>query len=77
MSKFNEMQEIRPEVLLSVSFGVGKDYRLYSIKALYASLGERSSKALGMFHAFKGCGKTSTFFRKGKKLHGMHGKATL
>ena len=67
LSKFYDLQQICPEIELCVAFGVGKDYRLYSVNALYASVGRRTSQAMPMFHAFTGCDTTSTFFRKGKK----------
>ena len=65
--KFCEFQEICNELELCVAFGVGKDYKLININAMFDSL-DRSSQAMLMFHALTGCDTTSTFFRKGKKI---------
>ena len=52
---------------LWIAFGVGKDYCFYSINHITLNIGERTCKALPMFHGFAGCDTTSSFFRKGKK----------
>ena len=50
-----------------VAFGMGKNYRFYSINDICASLGVAQSLALPVFHAISGCDSTSAFKSKGKK----------
>ena len=57
----------QPKADIWVAFGVGKNYRLYSINALSTSLGTKRSQALPMLHAISGCDTTSAFWGKGKK----------
>ena len=61
------LQQLYSVIDLWIAFGVGKDYCFYSINHIALNIGERTSKALPMFHAFTGCDTTSSFFRKGKK----------
>ena len=51
-----------------IAFGIGKDFRFYSINGLCATLGESRLCALPLFHALTGCDTTSAFKGKGKKL---------
>ena len=48
-------------------FGVGKDFALYSINAIYEEIGANTAQALPVFHAFSGCDTTSSFHGKGKR----------
>ena len=61
------LQQLYSGIDLWIAFGVGKDYCFYSINHIALNIGERTSKALPMFHAFTGCDTTSSFFRKEKK----------
>ena len=65
---FFEMSQAQPLVDIWVAFGMGKNYRFYSINAIYSSLGKQKSQALPVFHALTGCDTTSSFKGKGKKL---------
>ena len=58
---------IQPSADIWVAFGTGKNYTLYSIVHICASLGHHKSQALPVFHAFTGCDTTSSFRGKGKK----------
>ena len=51
-----------------IAFGMGKDYRFYSINAIFTTLGDSRSRALPVFHALTGCDTTSAFRGKGRKL---------
>ena len=43
-----------------------KDYRFYSINAIFVTLGDSKSRALPVFHALTGYDTTSAFRGKGK-----------
>ena len=64
---FHKLLLSQPKADIWVAFGVGKNYRLYSINALSTSLGTKRSQALPMLHAIYGCDKTSASWGKGKK----------
>ena len=64
---FHKLLLSKPKADIWVAFGVGKNYRLYSINALSTSLGTKSLQALPMHHAISGCDTASTFWGKGKK----------
>ena len=64
---FHKLLLSQPKADIWVAFGVGKNYRLYSINALSTSLGTKSLQALPMHHAISGCDTASTFWGKGKK----------
>ena len=64
---FHKLLLSQPKADIWVAFGVGKNYRLYSINALSTSLGTKRSQALPMLHAISGCDTTSAFWGKGKK----------
>ena len=48
---FHKLLLSQPKADIWVAFGVGKNYRLYSINALSTSLGTKRSQALPMLHA--------------------------
>ena len=48
---FHKLLLSQPKAYIWVAFGVGKNYRLYSINALSTSLGTKRSQALPMLHA--------------------------
>ncbi len=50
-----------------VAFGIGKQFRYYSINHICANLGTEKSYCLPPFHAFTGCDMTSSFFGRTKK----------
>ena len=56
-----------PDIDLWIAFGVGKDFALYSINAIYEEIGANTAQALPVFHAFSGCDTTSSFHGKGKR----------
>ena len=64
---FHKLLLSQPKADIWVAFGVGKNYRLYSINALSTSLGTKRSQALPMLHTISGCDTTSAFWGKGKK----------
>ena len=64
---FHELLVTQPLADIWIAFGRSKNYRFYSINAIYASLGEHKSIALPVFHAFTGSDTTSAFRGKGKK----------
>ena len=57
----------QPQVDIWVAFGMGKNFRFYSINDICSSLGEAKSRALPVFHALTGCDTVSAFKGKGKK----------
>ena len=63
---FHKLLLSQPKTDIWVAFGVGKNYRLYSINAPSTSLGTKRSQALPMLHAISGCDTTSAFWGKGK-----------
>ena len=52
---FHKLLLSQPKADIWVAFGVGKNYRLYSINALSTILGTKRSQALPMLHAISGC----------------------
>ena len=62
-----KLATIQPSADIWVAFGTGKNYTLYSIVQICASLGHHKSQALPVFHAFTVCDTTSSFSGKGKK----------
>lgn len=56
-----------PQVDIWIAFGMGKNFRFYSINAICSSLGEAKSRALPVFHSVTGCDTVSAFKGKGKK----------
>ena len=50
-----------------IEFGMKKDYKAISLKALAEALGESRCQALPFFHALTGCDTTSAFKGIGKK----------
>ena len=64
---FHKLLLSQPKADIWVAFGVGKNYRLYSINALSTSLGTKRSQALPMLHAISGSDTTPAFWGKGKK----------
>ena len=64
---FHKLLLSQPKADIWVAFGVGKNYRLYSINALSTSLGTKRSQALPMPHTISGCDTTSAFWGKGRK----------
>ncbi len=55
------------QVDIWVAFGMGRNFRFYSITAICSSLGEAKSRALPVFHAVTGCDTVSAFKGKSKK----------
>ena len=53
---------------LWIAFGVGKNFRFYSVNLICTNIGEAMSLLLPVFHALTGCDTTSTFRGKSKKL---------
>ena len=51
---FHKLLLSQPKADIWVAFGVGKNYRLYSINALSTSLGTKRSQALPMLHSISG-----------------------
>ena len=68
-----KLATIQPSAGIWVAFGTGKNYTLYSIVHICASLGHHNSQALPMFYAFIGCDTTSSF-RGARSQPGMHGR---
>ena len=64
---FFELTMTQPFADIWIAFGIGKNFRFYSINGLCATLGEPRSRALPVFHALTGCDTTSAFRGKGKK----------
>ena len=64
---FFELTTMESPVDIWIAFGMGKNFRLYSVNAIWATLGEPRSRALPVFHALTGCDTTSSFRGKGKK----------
>lgn len=67
---FFELVMAQPFADIWIAFGIGKDFRFYSINEVCATLGEPRSRALPVctvFHALTGCDTTSAFRGKGKK----------
>ena len=64
---FFKLSQAQPLVDIWVAFGMGKNYRFYSINTIYSSLGKQKSQALPVFHTLTGCDTTSSFKGKGKK----------
>ena len=64
---FIELSQIQPLADIWVTFRMSKNYRFYSINAIYSSLGERKSQALPVFYMRTGYDTTSFFKGKGKK----------
>ena len=62
-----KLATIQPSADIWVALGTGKNYTLYSIVHICASLGHHKSQALPVFLAFTGCDTTSSFRGKGKK----------
>ena len=74
IGQFFYLQQLCSLIDIWIAFGVGKNYCFYSIYHIALDLGERTSIALPMFRVFTGYDTTS-FYRKGKKLNGNHGRA--
>ena len=64
---FVALTRTQPLADIWIAFGMGKDYRFYSINAIFTTLGDSRSRALPVFHALTGCDTTSAFRGKGKK----------
>ena len=64
---FVELTRVQPLADIWIAFGMGKDFRFYSLNALCSALGDSRSRALPVFHALTGCDTTSAFRGKGKK----------
>jgi len=60
---FFELTKIQSCIDLWIAFGVGKNFRFYSINSICTNIGEAMS-----LHALTGCDTTSAFRGKGKKL---------
>ena len=73
IGQFFYLQQLHSLIDIWIAFG--KNYCFYSIYHNVLDLGGRTSNALPMFHVFTGYDTTSSFYRKGKKLHGNHGRA--
>ena len=65
---FFELIKIQACIDLWIAFGVGKNFKFYSVNSICATIGEPRSQALPVFHALTGCDTTSAFRGKGKKL---------
>ena len=55
-----------PPFELTISFGMGKKFKHYSINKICTALGKDKCEALPIFHAFSGSDSTSQFFNIGK-----------
>ena len=64
---FVELTRVQPLADIWITFGMGKDFRFYSLNALCSTLGDSRSRALPVFHALTGCDTTSAFRGKGNK----------
>ena len=64
---FFVLSQTQPLADIWVAFGMSKNYRFYSINAIYYNLGKQKSLALPVFHTLAGCDTTSSFNGKGKK----------
>ena len=67
LGKFEEISELCPDIDLWIAFGVGKDFVLYSINAIYEEIDANTAQTLPVFHAFLGCDTTSSFHGKGER----------
>lgn len=65
---FHKLLLSQPKTDIWVAFGVGKNYRLYSINALSTSLGTKRSQVLPMLHAISGYDTTSAFLGKREEV---------
>ena len=57
----------RPSANVRISLGMGKHFQLASVKAICASLGPHTSRAMPLLHCFTVCDTTSCFKGKGKR----------
>lgn len=64
---FFDLLQNQPMADTWIAFGMSKNYRFYSVNAIYNYLGKAKSRALPVFHALTGCDTTSFFKGKGKK----------
>ena len=64
---FHKLLLSQPKADIWVAFGVGKNYRHYSINALSTSLGTKRPQAIPMLHLISGSDTTSAFWGKEKK----------
>ena len=67
LGKFKEISHSCSDIDLWIAFGVGKDFALCSIKAIYEEIGTDTAQALPVFDAFSGCDTTFSFHEKGKR----------
>ena len=65
--KFYDLKATKPNLNISVAFGMGRNFRYIEVNKVCESLGESKSRALPVFHALSGCDTTSTFNGKGKR----------
>ena len=64
---FHNLSQICAYLDLWVTFGSRKNFTNYSINAICASLGERKSRSLPVFHSLSGCDTTSAFKLQGER----------
>ena len=67
IGQFHHIKERHSIIELSIAFGVGKDYTMYSINEICRKFERDACKVLPVFHAFTGCDTTSSFHGKGKR----------
>lgn len=67
VGKYHDLIKLKPSAEIWVAFGSGRNFCFDSINSICASLGEKRSRALPVFHAFTGSDQTSAFYGKGKK----------